>query len=63
MTDNQITIGTQIAVNEDQHAAPLNGAIATVVEIKQYDNAPVYTIAVYGATYGGFRAYELKNAD
>lgn len=63
MNDNQISIGTQVVVNEDQHSAPLNGAVGTVVEIKEYDNAPVYTVSVYGATYGGFRAHELKEAN
>ena len=61
MQDSQITIGTQVKVNEDQQSAPLNGAVGTVVAVEEFDNAPIYTVEVYGATYR-FRAYELAAA-
>ena len=61
MQDSEITIGAQVRVNEDQQSAPLNGAVGTVIEIGESDNAPIYTIEVYGAQYR-FRAYELNAA-
>lgn len=63
MTDDQITIGTRVMIQEAQKSAPLNGAIGTVVEIGAYDEAPTYLIALYGATYGPFRAYDLQEAE
>jgi hypothetical protein len=62
MQDSEITVGMQVKVQEDQQSAPLNGAIGTVVEIGEFDEAPIYTIKVYGATYR-FRAYELGAAE
>ena len=58
-----LTIGTQVQVQEAQNSAPLNGATGTVVAINEYDNAPVYTVEIYGAQYNGFRAYELTAQD
>lgn len=59
MQDEQIGVGMQVIIREDQDSAPLNGAVATVVMIGEFDNAPLYTVEVYGATYR-FRAYELR---
>jgi len=62
MKDEQISIGTKVKIQEAQRSAPLNGAIATVVEIGEYDHAPIYIVEVYGARYT-FRAYDLEEAE
>lgn len=62
LTDDQITIGMQVKIQEPGRQ-PLNGAIGTVVAIGEYDHAPVYTLALYGAEYGPFRAYDLVSVE
>lgn len=58
MRDNEIQVGMQVMIREDQKSAPLNGATGTIAAIEQYDNAPIYIVALYGARYR-FRSYEL----
>lgn len=62
MQDSEIVVGMQVKIQEDQKAAPFNGAIGTVVEIGEFDDAPIYTVDLYGGQYR-FRAYELENTD
>ena len=62
MQDNQITIGAQVKINESDRQAPFNGAIGTVVEIGEYDHAPVYVVDLYSGRYN-FRAYDLEEAE
>lgn len=61
MTDAEIQVGTRVKVQEAQQSAPLNGAIGTVVAVAEFDDAPIYTVDLYGGQYR-FRAYELEPA-
>lgn len=58
LTDDQIVVGMQVIIQESQKSAPFNGAVGTVVEIGEYDEAPIYTVDLYGGRYR-FRAYDL----
>lgn len=59
LTDDQITLGMQVIIQEAQNSAPFNGAVGTVVEIGEADHAPIYTVDLYGGRYS-FRAYDLQ---
>lgn len=61
MQDSEINVGMRVKIQEAQQSAPLNGAVGTVVEIGEFDHAPICTVEVYGASYR-FRAYELQEA-
>ncbi len=61
LTDDQITVGMQVEIRESQQSAPLNGAVATVVEVSEADHAPIAIVEVYGRRYA-FRAYDLREA-
>ena len=62
MQDSEITVGTQVKIQEAQKSAPFNGAIGTVVSVEEFDDAPIYTVDLYGGQYR-FRAYELEAAE
>ncbi len=61
MQDSEITIGTKVVIKEAQQSAPLNGAVAVVVEIRDVDHTPLYLVEVYDAQYW-YRAYDLAPA-
>lgn len=62
MQESEITVGMQVKIQEAQESAPFNGAIGTVVSVGEFDEAPIYTVDLYGGQYR-FRAYELGNAE